>query len=422
MRRFIATGFSCIRSNAAVLKNAILLAMGSASAAALGFAYWWLAAMTFPPAAVGAQAALISVMAFIGLLGEAGFGTMLIGEVRGEGEKASPLIAAASLAGMAAALALAVPTAGALCYFDWMTPTAAALFAVGCALTGLALVLDQAFVGLMCSTLQFSRNFIFSSLKLVLLVAAAAVTQSQAAIMLTWVVALAVSCAVISGYTWAKGVLRLTTPDFRSLAEQAPAVIDHHLLNLAATAPTLIMPFVVSVCLGPAVNAAFYAGWTILSLCFLVPASLTTVLFSVGAVDPAALPARLWFSLLLSTGFGIAGAGVMGFFPDGILRLFNPAYPALAASAVQLFGLGLLGTLVKQHYILLARIRRSMRTASLWLAIGAGLELGLAALGGAVGDVRWLTTGWVVAMAVEAGFLARPVLRYARPESAESLA
>ena len=83
MRRHLTTGLALIHNNAVILTNSGLLALGSALAAGMGFAYWWLAARAFPPAAVGVQSALISAMAFIGLLGEAGFGTMLVGVVLG---------------------------------------------------------------------------------------------------------------------------------------------------------------------------------------------------------------------------------------------------------------------------------------------------------------------------------------------------
>jgi hypothetical protein len=94
--------------------------------------------------------------------------------------------------------------------------------------------------------------------------------------------------------------------------------------------------------------------------------------------------------------------------------MFNPAYPALVGSAVRLLGFGLLGGAVKQHYILLMRIRGSMMTAAVWLGVGACLEMCLAAAGGVAGGVDWLTVGWLVAVTVEVAFLLPPVLRFLR--------
>jgi hypothetical protein len=113
-------------------------------------------------------------------------------------------------------------------------------------------------------------------------------------------------------------------------------------------------------------------------------------------------------------GFSVVIAGILALFSDHILGLFNPAYPALAGSAVRLLGLGLLGGTVKQHYILVMRMRGSMMTAALWSGVGACLEICLAAAGGVAGGVDWLTIGWLVAVTVEGAFLLPPVLRFSR--------
>ena len=105
---------------------------------------------------------------------------------------------------------------------------------------------------------------------------------------------------------------------------------------------------------------------------------------------------------------------ILAQFSDRILGLFNSAYPALAGSAVRLFGLGLLGGVMKQHFILLMRMRRKMMIGALWLGAGACLELSLAAAGGAAGGVVWLTIGWLVAVTAEVGFLLLVVLRFSR--------
>jgi O-antigen/teichoic acid export membrane protein len=390
------------------------MSLGSATAAVLGFVYWWLAARSFAAAAVGVQSALISAMTFVGLLGEAGFGTMLVGEALGQGDRAAAMIAAAVLAGTGATLILALPIGGLLFYYAWMTLPITVLFVLGCALTGIGFVVDGALIGLLHGEWQLYRNTLLAVLKLGLLLVAAAMTHNGTAIMLTWIVGLSVSLAVVCWHAPIGRVLISTSPNFRSLSGRMSVVMRHHALNLAAAAPTLLMPIVVSMCAGPAVNAAFYAGWMVLFVGSLVPASLTTVLFAVGAVDPALQPQRLRFSFVLSLGFSVVMAGVLALFSDHILGLFNPAYPALAGSAVRMLGLGLLGGTVKQHYILVMRMRGSMMTAALWLGAGACLEIGLAAAGGMAGGVDWLTIGWLVAVTVQVAFLLPPVLRFLR--------
>jgi O-antigen/teichoic acid export membrane protein len=422
MRPRLSAGVNLVRGNAKILLNSGFLALGSAIAAGLGFAFWWIAARVFPPATVGLQSALVSAMAFVGLLGEAGFGTMLIGSTAGQPERVTPLISAAMIAGTAAAFVLAIPVSAFFYLYGWMGVSTAAFFAVGCGLTALSYVLDQVFVGLMRSKLQFYRSLLFSTLKLGFLLAAAFVTEDRDAILLTWISALGLSIVVSFYHAWHGRVLRPARPDFSWLARELRVVVGHHLLNMATMAPALLLPLAVSFCLGTEINAAFYAGWMVLTIALLVPASLTTVLFSVAATDPAALPEKLRLSMLVSAGFGVVSAIGLAVLGDFILFLFNPQYPDLAGAAVRLFGIGLLLSVVKQHYILLARAQHRMSSAALWLGLGGCLEVGLAVAGGLLGDVRWLTIGWISALAIEAAFLALPLLRYTRPTVARASA
>jgi len=414
MSGLIATVTQQIRGNSVVLRNSAFISLGSASTAALGFVYWWLAARSFPAAAVGVQSALISAMTFVAMLGDGGLGTMLVGEVLGQGDRAAAMIAAAVLAGTGASLILALPIGGLFFHYAWMTLPIMVLFVLGCALSGFCYVVDGAFMGLLHGKWQLYRNTLLAAVKLGLLLIAVLMTQNGTAIMLTWVVSLGISLAVVCWHASMSGVLILTSPNFRSLSGRISIVMRHHALNLAVNAPFYIMPLVVSACVGPAINAAFYAGWMLFFVGQLVPGSLTTVLFAVGTVDPALQPQRLRLSLVLSLGFSVGMAGVLALFSDHILGLFNPAYPALAGSAVRLFGLGLLGAAVRHHYILLMRMRGRMMTAALWLGVGGCLEICLAAAGGVAGGVDWLTAGWLVAVAVQVSYLLPPVLRFLR--------
>jgi O-antigen/teichoic acid export membrane protein len=353
------------------------------------------------------QAALISAMAFVGMLGDAGFSTLLLGEAGRRGRDSHSLMAAAALAGAGAAMILAVLAAGAFHYERHMTGTNALLFVVGCALTGFGLVIDGSLIGLGHSRLQFARSLLFSVLKLVLLVVVGLVTGAPSAILLTWVLSLALTLIVSCGYAYSRDVLEMAAPDVRGLVKEIPVVIDHHLLNLSAAASGLLLPLVVNVCLGPAVTAAFYAGWMVRTLIMLLPGSLTTVLFSLDGSAPDVMRQKLRFSLILSLGIG--GVGLIGFvfFGNFLLRLFNPSYPHLAGAAMPMLGIGLISSSIRQHYVLLARVRRRMRAGSLWLAMGGCAELVLATLGGLYGDVHWLALGWVVALSATAIFAAR---------------
>jgi O-antigen/teichoic acid export membrane protein len=403
--------------NAVVVKNSVALASGSTSAAVLGFAYWWLAARSFPPEAVGMASAVISVMGLVGLFGEAGFGTTLVGETLRQGDRGPGLISAAILAAFSLAAAFGLAPAGLLVHYRWATTIGGLLFVAGCALTGLSLVLDQAFVGVLRSTLHLYRNLAFSALKLLLLVGVASgmfVHAGGTAIVLTWVVGLGASMVLIGAYVWRSRVCALCLPDFRLLSALIPRVIGHHLLNMATQAPVLLLPLLVSLLLSPAVNAAFYAGLMVLNIALLTPAALTTILYTVAVADPAALAQRLRFSLRVSAIYALVIGICLYLFARPILRAFNPAYPAIAASSLPLLGFGLLGGSIKCHYVLLARLEDRMSIAAVYFALYGGLELILAAVGSQIGGLRGLTIGWLLAVLVEAGVFLKPVLAAAK--------
>jgi O-antigen/teichoic acid export membrane protein len=415
MKTQLAHALRMLRGNASFLANSSLLALGSLVAAGMGFVYWWFAAREFPPAAVGAQSVLISAMALVGMLGDAGFSTLLLGESAGRGRNGHSLIAAATLAGAGLTLLLAVLAAVGLRYQHMMTGADSLLFVIGCALTGFAFVLDCGLIGLGQNRLQLARSLLFSVLKLILLIAVGLFTEASSAILLAWVASLGLTLAVSCGYAWANGVLRLVKPDLRGLMKESSVVINHHLLNLSAAAPPLILPLVVASCLGPAVNAAFYVGFMVRGLIMLITGSLTVVLFSLDTSAPEVLREKLRFSLLVS--LAISVAGFLGFvlFGDLLLRVFNPSYPALAGAAMPMFGISLVGGALRLHYVLLARVERKMMAGAAWMSLGGTIELTLAALGGIFGDVRWLALGWVFGLSLTTSFMIRPLFAYTRP-------
>lgn len=316
MKGHYMRALEALRSNAGILANSSLLACGSIVASGTGFIYWWFAAREFSPTVVGVQAALISAMAFVGMLGDAGFSTLLIGEAGRRGRDSHSLMAAAALAGASTAMILAILAAAAFHYDKHINGADAILFVIGCTLTGFGLAIDGSLIGLGHSRLTFARSILFSVLKLDLLLVVGLVTHAPSAILLTWVISLALTLLISCGYAYARDVLEIAAPDVRGLVKEIPVVIDHHLLNLSATASGLLLPLMVNVCFGPAVTAAFYASWMVCTLIMLLPGSLTTVLFSLDGNAPDAMRQKLRFSLILSLAIGSIGLIGFVFFGD----------------------------------------------------------------------------------------------------------
>jgi O-antigen/teichoic acid export membrane protein len=399
--------------NVIVLTNSAAIVAGNLTTALLGFGYWWLAARLYPAASVGLASALVSVMALVGMLGEFGMGTLLEGETLRHRGKEQGLITAALAVAFVCSAILGL---GYAVLPGWSLAKGGAaqmLLVCGCALTGFALVLDHAFSGLLKSPLRMWRNIAFSAVKLLLLTAFAGIFptgEGEAAILASWAAAIAASVVLLAGGTWRSRPIVAARPDFALLRQLSGKVVDHHLLNLASQAPALMLPLLLSMMISPEANAAFYPAWMLITIAALVPSAFTAVVYTLGMSHPGTAAERLRFSLAVSAVCATATGLVFFVFSQEILGLFNPAYPEIAGSSLRLLGFGVLGLLVKHHYIAVARIAGRMRGAAVFFALAGVGELGLAALGIAYAGLPGMAVGWLAALVAETLLMLRPVL------------
>lgn len=409
---------SLLGSHGVLFSNAGLLALGTGLASCLGFVYWWLAARTFPPAAVGAAAAAISLMNFIGHLGEVGLGALLIGETHRFKERSGEFVSAAlvtsCLCSTLFAVGYAIATAAFPAKLDLGLGGADVAFVLGCAFTGLTLVLDQALVGLLRSWLQVTRNVSFAMVKLAMLavlpIMLGTAGQHAGTIIATWVIGQVASIALLLVTARDKLDSVFDRPNLRLLRPLLPGVAGHHGLNLANLAPGLLLPFVVAAFLTPTINAAFYAAWTMMSVAFLVPASLATVVYAVGAKNPSDISAKLRASLGLSMVSGVAVATMVYLLPDFLLGLFSPTYAQIAGPSLSVLGLSVFPIAIKYHYVSIQRLDNRMFRASLLVGFGCLLELAGAIAGGVYGGLLGLTIGWLLGLFIEAVLMVPVVL------------
>ena len=405
-----------------LLGNAGALATGTLVSAILGFAYWWVAARAFSPHAVGLASAAISMMNLLAHIGEFGLGPLLLGYLPRFRDTAAAMISTALVGVIASCVLVGLVFIGIDAGFNLGLgavigglPTAS-LFVFGVATTGVSLVLDQAFVGLLRSTTQMWRNVVFSGCKLAMLAAIAALMTgaNELTIFATWIVAQALSLGFVMRLA-SRGERFWMRPRPSLLRPIVGEVLSHHALNIVLQAPSLVLPFLVTVVLSAETNAPFFAAWSLINVALLVPASLTTVLYSSGARDPHLMVFRLRMSLVLSAVLGVASGLGLLFFSSFVLGLFSPAYPLIAGAGLKVLGFGVLGVSVKYHYVALQRFAGRMAGAAGVLAVGAVVEMAAAVIGGRWGGLTGLTEGWVLGVCIEALIMAPAVLAAARP-------
>ncbi|HEU5063723.1 MAG TPA: MATE family efflux transporter [Solirubrobacterales bacterium] len=405
-----------VLSNAGSMMGTVLVTAG------LGAAFWLVAARQFSPEAVGVASAAVAAMMLIGYLATVGFGTLLMGELpRLERGHRGLLNAALLISGaLGAVLGLVFAYLAPFLSAD-LEPLsdsflAALVFALGVGLTGLTAVLDQALIGFLRGNLQLARNVVFSAVKLVALAAVGFLLADAGGdwIYGTWTLGIAVSLVVLTRFYLRRGEDRLR-PRFAHLNSMRFDAATHHVYNLAIRAPDLLLPLIVVSMLSAEANANFYIAWMIASFGFMVPVSLSSVLFAVGSGDAERLSDRYRLSVGLSAGTGVAINLVLLFAGGPILSLFGASYEQEALAPLHILALGVFPETIKAHFLSISRVERRIPQTIPLVIGGTVLEMAGAIGGGLTGSLSLVALGWLLAVCVEAAVMSRDVFRFLRP-------
>lgn len=387
---------------------------------ALGFPFWWIAAQLFSAEVVGLAAATISGMLLFGGLSAFGLGTLLIRELPlHPGHEGSLIRAALATSGASGIVVGLLFAYGAPAFDPALAPLSttfveAAILATGVSLTAIAIVTDEALVGLLRGEVLFARNVAFALAKLALLavVGLGLGGGTWAAIYGAWSISVLLSLALVVG-------VASRTPPVPPARDPRPSVsgfgssaAGHFFLNLVLTLPTLGMPLIVTMVGSPALNASFYLAWLLASAANMIPLALSSTLYAVGSRSPGALPRQMKLTLVMSSAAAAAAATTLAIAGGPLLSIFGPTYVD-AAPALAVIAVAALPMVIKDHFHVLLRIRGQLSTAVIVCAVGASLELGAAAVGLLNGGLPGLAAGWLVAVTIEAAFMAIPIVRTA---------
>lgn len=423
--------FHWIKTNRIMLINTGALVSTNLVTSALGFVYWWLAAHLFSPEAVGLASAAISAMALLATISLLGLGTLLIGELPRQPGKERSLVSTALLlvGGVGGLAGIAFAMLSPLVSKDLQSlkesPAGIAIFAAGVSLTAIALVLDQAFIGLLRSQLQLWRNTLFAAAKLVVLLAAGLYLAHKVGLTIyaTWAIGNVFSLMTLFGFALVKGrwSLKDYLPQWGLLRRLRSAALQHHVLNLTTIVPALILPVLVTIMLSAKVNAWFYVSSILANFVSIVLYALTAVLYAVNAAEPARLARQIRLTLSLSIAISILANCLLFFGARQILGLFGPAYAEQAAWSLRILALGAFPVIIKDHYIAVCRIHNRMAYAIKFIVLGALLELGTPVVGAHLGNLVGLSLGWVLAQSIEAVYMSVAVYQAMRSPQKSNL-
>lgn len=404
----------------AVLSNAASLVGTFAVTSVLGMAFWLVAAHYYSRSVVGLSGGLISAMMLIGQLCTLGLNTMLIGEIPRRRTPSRTLVASAMAASGAAGavggllFALIAPTMSDQYHPLVASFSMAVMFTVGVALTASARVFDGATIGALRGGLQLWRNGLFAAAKLTaLLVLAAVASNGDASLLGAWLAGVALSLLCIFAATHRRTIpLGLYRPRLGALRGRWSDAFGQQAFNVSFNVPVLVLPLVVLGLVSAAANASFYIALQLAAALYIVPNSLTTVLFAVGTLEPWALATRLRLTLLLSTVVSALGILVVALAGGPVLGVFGSSYRD-GAPLLLVLALASVPLTAKGHYLSITRIeqRVTKRLPLVWT--GACLEIGGAVAGAALGGSRGVAFGWLVALCAEAAVMTPVIWRNA---------
>lgn len=408
--------------NRSLLVNAGSMMSTTLVTAALGAAFWLVAAREFSKDAVGVGSAAVSAMMLVGYLSMVGLGTLLMGELpRRETHRhglvnAALLVSGAVGGAIGVAFAVCAPLVSGELGELSQSVLAVLVFAAGVGLTAATNVLDQALLGLLRGGLQLVRNMVFSAVKLIALVLLGLLVAHPGGAWIYGAWAAGILCSLpVLAHFYASSDEAGLRPRVRMLSAMRADAASHHVFNLAIRAPDLILPLIVVSLLSAQANANFYIAWMIGSFAFMVPVSLSSVLFAVGSGDAERLADRYRLSVGLSLALGVVANLVVLAIGGAVLGLFGHSYELGALSTLRILTLGVFPETVKTHFLSIVRVERRI-SATMPLVIGGmALELAGAVAGALLGGLSAVAAGWLIAVCVEASVMSPTVLRFLRP-------
>jgi len=396
-------------------RNAYALALNAAITAALGLAYWAIAARSYTPHAVGENSALVSAMIFVSTCANLNLAGAMTHFLPRSGPAAATLIRTgyAAAAGMAAALATAfvvvAPALSSRLEFFRTSTALAAGFCAAVVMWTIFAVQDGVLTGLRRAVVVPVENAVFAAAKLALLLPLAVALPAYG-IFASWTAPLLLLLAGVNLLVFRRllPVHVADTADRAALVSRrrvARFVAGDYLGSLFLQGSTTLLPVFVAATLGAGANAEFYAAFLLVSavdvMALNVGASLT-VEASRERGELAALvrrTARIGILLLVPAVLVMTAAAPL------LLSLFGEDYANSAQTALRLLAVGLAFKSVTILYISACRalgaVRRIVATEAATFVLVASLSVLLVGPYGMDGvAIAWLIAQSVVALVV----------------------
>lgn len=392
-----------------LLRNSVAFSAGTVVRMSLGFLTWVAAARLYPASQVGVAAAAISVMMLCieaGLLGVDMATVALFPEHRRRpGVLLDTAITLAALTGCVSSLVFLGIAATGLRALHVLTahPLDGALF-VALTVCGSAWwVMDQAAVAMARSPQVLVRAVAAGGVTLAgVVVLGATGWDTAAAILLSWVAAAVVACAIGAAQLRRATVGHLVRPRVsRRLWRRLVAVgLPNFALSAADNAPVFILPLVAAEAISRQAAAYWYAVWMMAFAAYTIPLSFGLHLFAEIAREPGQIAPLV--RRQLRTGVSLAAAATVALIVIGpfVLALLGHAYASHGATPLRLAALAAVPMVVMKAYLFTCRGTGRLREGTLAAAATGLTAVGLAAVGASSWGLTGIAGAWLAVQSV----------------------
>ena len=391
-----------------LFRNAYALMANQGVSSMLGMAFWIAAARMFPADEVGANAALLSTIAFIALLSQLGMRNAMawvlptIGRAAGRFIIASYGISAALTLVLAPVILLTLASddataklvQGGVAFVVWFTAASILSSVFG--------LQDGVLVGLRSATWVPVENALFGVLKIALLPAFASISLG---IFAAWT--LAIPPLVIGVNVLIFSRLLASRRGMRSAARMplrhmVGFISGDYIGNLMLQGTVALIPILVIGILGTVANAYSFQAWTVSQALFMVAGSMTSSLTvealttPANAVDYARRMLINIVRLLVPLSIAIAlGAPLL-------LELFGPAYADEASDLLRVLALSTLPITLNTWYYALCRIRGTVMPILVLRGIVTSVAIALSIVLIPIVGITGTGIGWIAGQSLAA--------------------
>jgi O-antigen/teichoic acid export membrane protein len=396
-------------------RNSFALVFSFISTSVLGIAYWSIAARNFSTEEVGINSAVLSAMMFLGYISQFGLVNFLNRFLPKAGRATSKFIGFSYLFSILLGL---ISSTLFILGIDYWSPTLGFLksdpnlfvwFVVATVLWCIFALQDGALVGLRRATWVPVENIIFSTIKLVLLLAFSG-TIIQLGIFASWTFPLIFMIIVINALIFSRVIpqhINETGKDAEkfNLPQIIRFIVGDYFGTLMWSITITLMPIIVLELMGASANAYFYLPWKIAAILFNVSRSMGISLTVEAAKDQSKIEEFINRSIIQSIIVLVPVVLIILIASPVILRIYGEGYATEGSNLLRLLALSALPFIVTTLFVSVARVQRQIKDIVFTMMALGGLVLSLTFLSidrlGLIGiGWAWLISQLVVATVI----------------------